>query len=355
MSDKDGRRVLASAALGALLVAIRNRWRSAGQPRTGHQPAEAGGDRGRAAESPSEIPARGWRDIALRVKDEISTDNLSAIAAGVAFYALFAIVPALGALVSIYGLFADPLDVEEQIAAIAGILPGEALEIIKDQLHRAAAGAETKLGFAAFFGIALALWSATKGVSALFTALNVAYDEEEERGFIKLNLVTLAFTAGGVLFVLLAIALVVGVPAVTEALGLWGPIAWVVSIARWPVLAILLVVAMALVYRYGPSRDEAKWRWISPGAVFATVVWVIGSIGFSWYVSNFGGYDKTYGSLGAVAILMMWFWLSAYIVLIGAELNAEMEHQTAKDTTKGTPQPLGTRRAYVADTVGESR
>ena len=166
---------------------------------------------------------------------------------------------------------------------------------------------------------------------------------------------TLAFTAGGVLFVLLSIALVVGVPAITEALGLWGPIAWIVSIARWPVLGILLIVAIGIAFRYGPSRDQPQWRWVSAGAIFATIAWIAGSIGFSFYVSNFGSYDKTYGSLGAVVILMMWFWLSAYIVLIGAELNAEIEHQTAKDTTDGPPQPIGTRRAYVADTVGESR
>lgn len=344
---KAARRALAGAALGAALVALRNRFRR-------HHGGPHADGRGRSADTPSQIPAAGWRDIAWRVKDEIAEDNLSVAAAGVAFYALLAIVPALGAMVSIYGLAADPHDVESQIVAIAGLMPQEALSIISDQLHRIVEGATTSLSFGALFGILLTLWSATKGVGAMMTALNEAYDETETRSFLRLNLVTMGFTVGGVLLVLVIIGLVVGLPAVIEALHLWGPMAWTASILRWPILALLLVLAMSVLYRYGPSRDEAKWRWVSWGAVFATVVWIVGSIGFSYYVSNFGSYNETYGSLGAVIILMMWFWLSAYIVLIGAEINAEMEHQTAKDTTKGAPQPIGARRAHVADTVGKA-
>ena len=373
-----GRRAFATAALGTVLIALRNRLRrpdaddrqrsvrpgGPGVPESRKDGAEGGhvhrsraqeGGRGRGADTPSEIPARGWRDIAFRVKDEIGQDNISVAAAGVAFYTLLAIVPALGALVSVYGLAADISDVENQIVAIAGMLPQEALELLREQLHRVVSTADTSLSFGAIFGLLLTIWSATKGVGALFTALNIAYDEDEKRSFLRLTLVTLGFTVGGIVAVLVILALVVGVPAVTEALGLWGPLAWAISIARWPLLGIMLVLAMALLYRHGPSRDEPKWRWVSWGAAFATVVWILGSLAFSFYVSNFGSYNETYGSLGAVVILMMWFWLSAYIVLIGAEINAEMEHQTAKDTTEGHPQPMGARRARMADTLGETR
>ncbi len=312
-------------------------------------------NRGRSARSPSQIPKRGWRDILLRVKDEVSKDNISIIAAGVAFYTLLAIVPALGVIVSVYGLLADPADVERQIGAMAGFLPEDAASIIREQLHRVASSANTSLSLSAIFGLLLTLWSATKGMSTIFTALNVAYDEHETRGFIKFNLLALAFTVGGMLLLFVILALVAGVPAVIQMLGLGGPVAWAVSIARWPLLALLLIVAIGVLYRFGPSRDQPKWRWVSWGATFATVVWLIGSIGFSIYVSNFGSYNETYGSLGAVIVLMMWFWLSAYIILIGAEINAEMERQTGKDTTEGRPQPLGRRRAHAADTVGEAR
>jgi len=312
-------------------------------------------NRGRSARSPSQIPKRGWRDILLRVKDEVSKDNISIIAAGVAFYTLLAIVPALGVIVSVYGLLADPADVERQIGAMAGFLPEDAASIIREQLHRVAGSANTSLSLSAIFGLLLTLWSATKGMSTIFSALNVAYDEHETRGFIKFNLLALAFTVGGMLLLFVILALVAGVPAVIQMLGLGGPVAWAVSIARWPLLALLLIVAIGVLYRFGPSRDQPKWRWVSWGATFATVVWLIGSIGFSIYVSNFGSYNETYGSLGAVIVLMMWFWLSAYIILIGAEINAEMERQTGKDTTEGRPQPLGRRRAHAADTVGEAR
>lgn len=362
-----GKLSVMAAAAAAALVLLRGRHHpgpeAAARPADGPARADGatgrsgarGDGHGRAATTPSEIPKRGWRDILLRVKDEVTTDNLSIVAAGVAFYALLAIVPAMGALVSIYGLVADPTDVERHIRAIGGFLPQEAAEIIYEQLHRVATSANTSLSFGAIFGLLLTLWSATKGVSTMFNALNVAYDEEEERGFLRFNLIALGFTLGAILLVLVILALVVGVPAVIQTLGIGGPIAWVVSIARWPLLALLLIVAIGLLYRYGPSRDEPKWRWVTWGAVFATVVWLLGSMGFSFYVSNFGSYNETYGSLGAVVILMMWFWLSAYIILIGAEINAEMEHQTAQDTTEGHPKPLGTRRAYVADTVGETR
>ena len=318
-------------------------------------PAPSHDPHGRSATAPSEIPSRGWRDILLRVKDETSEDNLSIVAAGVAFYVLLAIAPALGAIVSIYGLVADPLDVEQQMDSISGFLPQEAAGIIHDQLHRVATSANSSLSFGALFAFLLALWSASKGVSTMFSALNVVYDEEEKRGFVKFTLTALAFTLAGILLFFVMLALIVGLPAVVNAIGLGGPIAWVLSIARWPLLALLLIIALSFLYAYGPSRDEPKWRWVTWGATFSTVLWLIGSMGFSFYVANFASYNETYGSLGAVVILLMWLWLSTYIILIGGEINAEMEHQTAKDTTEGPPKPLGQRRAYVADTVGKAR
>lgn len=349
----DLHRTLVAAAIGGVLLSLRRRWRSRHPEAQAGPPGETG-DRGRGAETPSQIPARGWKDIAWRLYSEVNEDNISAIAAGVAFYALLAMVPALGALVSIYGLAADPGDIEEQVLALATVLPQEVLGIIREQLHRLVGEQPESLSWAAIGGIMLTLWSSTKGVGAMMHALNVAYDETEQRSFIWLTVMQFALTLGGIVVVLLSILLVVGVPAVVEALSLWGPLAWLVSLGRWPLLFGLLMTAMALLYRYGPSRDKPQWRWVTWGSVFATIVWIIGSIGFSVYVSNFGSYDKTYGSLGAVVIMMLWFWLSSYIVLVGAELNAEMEHQTAKDTTEGPPQPLGTRRAHVADTIGKA-
>lgn len=361
--DRGGKLSMAVAAAAAALMVLRGRHRADGDSagstdRSGGRPAgpaPSHDPHGRSATTPSEIPSRGWRDILLRVKDETSEDNLSIIAAGVAFYVLLAIAPALGAIVSIYGLVADPLDVERQVDSISSFLPQEAAGIIRDQLHQVATSADSSLSFGALFAFLLALWSASKGVSTMLTALNVVYDEEEKRGFVKFTLTALAFTLAGILLFFVMIALIVGLPAVVNAIGLGGPIAWVLSIARWPLLALLLIVALSFLYTYGPSRDEPKWRWVTWGATFATVLWLIGSMGFSFYVANFASYNETYGSLGAVVILLMWLWLSTYIILIGGEINAEMEHQTAQDTTEGHPQPLGARRAYVADTVGEAR
>ncbi|HET8726925.1 MAG TPA: YihY/virulence factor BrkB family protein [Alphaproteobacteria bacterium] len=311
--------------------------------------------RGRDATRPDQIPKAGWRDIVLRTKDEISRDNVGIVAAGVAFYGLLALFPALAALVSIYGLVANPADVKAQLDSLSGIVPQEALNIISGQLSAVASGSSGGLGFGAAIGILLSLWSATKAVSALFTALNIAYHEEEQRGFIKLNLMYFAFTIGAVLVAIAAIGGVVALPALLGAIGLGGAWEWLVSLARWPVLAMIAVLSMAVLYRYGPSRRSARWEWISWGAVAATLLWIAGSIGFSIYVRNFGSYNETYGSLGAVVILLMWFYLSAYILLMGAELNAEIEHQTMRDTTTGPEKPMGRRGAYVADHKGRRR
>ena len=192
-------------------------------------------------------------------------------------------------------------------------------------------------------------------MKAIFDALNVAYGEQEKRGFIALNLRSLAFTLGALLFILLALFGVVAVPVILNFIGLGKAAEWIVSLARWPILLVATIVGLAVLYRYGPSRNEAKWRWITPGSILAAVVWIVGSMLFSWYVSNFGNYNETYGSLGAAIGFMTWIWLSTTVVLVGAELNAEIEHQTAVDSTTEPPKPLGERGARMADTVGEAQ
>ncbi len=315
--------------------------------------SDAGG-RGRGADAPGQIPAKGWRDIALRVKREVSDDNVSFVAAGVAFYAFLSVFPAIAALISIYGLVADPADVERQMMSFAGALPKEARGILEEQLTRLASQPQGALGFGVVFGILLALWSANKGTNGLIQGLNIVYDEKERRGFIKLNAFTMLLTFGGILLVIFAAALVILLPAVIDRLGLPMRTETLVSLMRWPLLAASLLAALAVVYRYGPSRAKPRWRWVTWGSGIATGLWILGSIGFSFYVSRFGSFGETYGSVAAVVILLMWLNLSSFVVLLGGEINSEMEHQTKQDTTTGAPKPLGQRGAVMADTVGDS-
>jgi membrane protein len=269
-----------------------------------------------------------WVDVARRVKDHIKEDRLSLIAAGVAFYGLLAVFPGLVALVGLYGLIADPVLVEQHAASLAAILPSQAAEILTAQLHDLASTDRTALGIGAIGGLLLALWSASSAVRTLMEALNVAYDEKETRGTIRFYGTALVLTFGGVIAVLLAIALVAGLPAVLNVIGLNWLAEAVVALVRWPVLAALAIVGFAVVYRYGPSRAQPRWRWVSWGAAIAVALWIVGSALFSLYVARFGNYNETYGAAGAVVILLMWFLLSAYAILIGAEINAEMERQT---------------------------
>ena len=311
------------------------------------------GDRGREADRPGEIPKAGWKDILFRVKDEMSADNVSMVAAGVAFYVLLAIFPAIAALVSIYGLFADPASVQQHVDMLGQFMPQSALTIIEEQMRRVASSGQGALSFGVAIGILAALWSAAKGMKALIEALNIVYDEQESRGFIKLNAVALLLTLGLMLFLIVALGTVVVLPALFGNIGLGALVQNLIAWLRWPALALVLIVVLAILYRLAPDRDRPQWRWVSWGAVAATVVWIIGSIAFSWYVRNFGSYNETYGSVAAVVILMMWFWISALVILMGAEVNAEMEHQTRRDTTSGRGEPMGRRGAYVADTVPE--
>jgi membrane protein len=310
----------------------------------------AASDRGRNAERPGEIPTRGWWDIVKRVKANVGADNIGIMAAGVAFYGLLSIFPGLTALISLYGLIADPDEVQQFVSA-KGLLPPEAQKLLVDQVSALVQAGTGRLGIGLLVSMIFALWSTNYGTSTLITALNAVYDEREKRNFFRVTATSLALTAGLILFSIFALLLIAVLPAVIDFLPV--PPTWrgTIALVRWPILASLAMVAIAAVYRYAPSREQARWRWVSWGAVFATIAWVVVSLGFSYYVAHFSSYDKTYGSLGAVIVLMMWLYLTAYIVLLGAELDAEMEHQTARDTTTGPERPLGARGARKADTV----
>jgi membrane protein len=309
------------------------------------------GDRGRSAGKPSDIPKPGWRDIALRLKKEMSSDYTGLAAAGVAFYFLLAIVPALTATISIYGLIADAQDVTRHVEGLSGLLPPEAMAIIESQMASIAETSGGALGLGAAIGILFALWSASTGVKALIKGMNIAYEEEEKRGFLRLYLVTFAFTLGAVLFLILTVALLAVVPIVLQAVLPQAMAGWV-ALVRWPMLLLAVIIALALLYRFAPSRSRPQWSWVSVGAVVAAVAWLVGSALFSLYVSNFADYNETYGSMGAIVILMLWFWITAFVFILGAALNAEMEHQTRRDTTHSPERPMGERQANKADTLG---
>ena len=318
-----------------------------------HRVARTEGERGRDAEAPSEIPAAGWKDIGLRVFHDISENRIVTVAAGVTFYVLLAIFPATAALVAGYGLFADVAEINRHLASLHGLLPAGAVDIVGDQVKRIAETRDGTLGLTALTGIVLSLWSANGGMKSVFDALNIVYEEREKRGFLRLTLTSLACTAGALVFLLLALGAVVVLPVLFDTVGLSAD-AWYVALLRWPALLVAVLLGLAALYRYGPSRDAPRWRWVTWGSALAAVLWLGGSALFSWYVANFGTYNKTYGSLGAVIGFMTWIWISTIIVLLGAEVNAEMEHQTARDTTRGRPEPLGSREARMADTVGEA-
>lgn len=317
----------------------------------GSKTANLSSDHGRNADTPAQIPARGWKDVLKRTYEQVGKDRLLAVAAGVVFYGLLAIFPAITALVSSYALFADPSAINEHLAFIADVLPAGTFSIVEEQIRRVLSKGDVKLGTTFAFGLLLAIWSANGGMKAIIDALNVVYDEEEKRGFFKLNAVSLAFTLGGLVSILVAIGLVIAAPIVLATIGLGRVGDALLQYGRWPALAVLLLSGLALLYRFGPSRKSPKWRWVSVGSAAAAVTWLAGSALLSYYLANYAGYDATYGSLGAAIGLMMWMWMSTIVVLFGAELNAEIEHQTLADSTAGTDKPIGARGAEAADTV----
>lgn len=317
-------------------------------------PASAGlqPGHGRRSRNPFKIPWAGWKDIFWRTYQRIGDDRLLATAGGVVFFGLLAIFPAVTALVSSYGLFADPSTISANLQTLATMLPEGSFQIVQDQVARVVSKGNTALGATFLFGLVLAVWSANAGVKAIFDALNVAYEEREKRSFIKLNLISLSFTVGGIAALLLMVGAVVAFPLALDHLGMAPESKLIVALARWPLLFVILLAALAILYRFAPSRDAPRWQWLSIGAVTAALLWIAGSALLSWYLSAFANYSATYGSLGAAIGLMMWMWMSAIVVMFGAELNSEIERQTLRDTTTGRPKPLGSREAVSADTVG---
>jgi membrane protein len=309
-------------------------------------------DRGRYAERPREIPVKGLKDVAMRVYGALQEDRVMLIAAGVTFYLLLAIFPAMTALVSLYGFVADPGTIIERLDFLRMVMPPDGLDIFFQQLQSLAGQEQSTLSFGLIFGLLVALWSANNGMKALFEAMNVAYGEDEKRSFIRLNIASLTFTFAGMLG---AIVLIVGlgiIPAVITFVHLGDGASVFLNVLRWPVLLVLVAAGISMLYRYGPSREPAKMRWLTWGAGLAAVFWIAGSVGVSFYLSHVADYNATYGALGALIGFLFWTWISAIIVILGAELNAELEHQTRNDTTTGEAQPMGSRGAYMADTVG---
>lgn len=306
---------------------------------------------GRHATRPREIPLRGWGHILVRVFHAFLDNNTLLVAAGVTFYLLLSMVPALSAVVSIYGLFTDPAGVTAQLAFIQEYLPQGGQEILDEQLNRLVSQSQSSLGFALMASLLVALWSANAGMMALIKAMNVAYGEVEKRNFIIVTLISLAFTLGGILMLLALIVVILILPTVIAWVDLPGSAGFWVQFASSTALALALMAGLTALYRWGPSRERARWRWITPGAVVALVVGFLASTAFGWYVVSFGSYNRTYGSLGAIIGFLTWLWIMAAFIVTGAELNAEIEHQTARDSTVGPERPLGQRGAMAADRV----
>lgn len=324
----------------------------ANSPETSPAGAAVQAGHGRRSKSPFAIRWAGWKDIVWRTYQRVDEDRLLATAGGVVFFGLLAIFPAVTALVSSYGLFADPSTISANLQTLATMLPEGSFQIVEDQVGRVVSNGNTTLGATFLFGLVLAIWSANAGVKSIFDALNVAYEEREKRSFIKLNMVSLAFTVGGIMALLLMVGAVVAFPLALNHVGMAPESKLIVALARWPLLFLILLVALAILYRFAPSRDAPRWQWLSLGAVTAALLWIAGSALLSWYLSEFANYNATYGSLGAAIGLMTWMWMSAIVIMFGAELNSEIERQTLHDTTTGRPRPLGSREAVSADTVG---
>jgi membrane protein len=306
---------------------------------------------GRAAESPGQLGGTGWKAAAKRVVTELKRDHVSLLAAGVAFKGLLALFPAIIAAISIWGLLASPEQISQQLSGFVGALPDEAAELIEGQMTAVAEGGTGALSTALVLSILIALWSASGGTAGLIEGCNAAYDEVDERAFPLKRGIALAFTLGAIVFLAVAVGLIAVLPAVLGGLGLGSTAELVIRIAQWPILALLVIGALAAIYKYGPDRDQPKFRWVSWGAVIATVLWLAGSGLFTLYVENFGEFGETYGAFAGIIILMLWLFLSAFIVLLGAEINAELERQTGRDTTVGRPSPIRSRGATAADTT----
>lgn len=311
--------------------------------------------RGRKAGRPGQIPLRGWADVVWRTVEAVIADRLLSVAAGVAFFTLLATFPAIAALVSLYGLFADTATISQHLETLSFFLPPAGVEIIGDQAARVAAKSGSTLGLTFLLSLLVALWSANAAMKAMFEALGVVYGEREKRSIVAFNLQTLTFTLGAIVLTALAVGFLVVLPLVLGTFGVATTAERTLQIIRWPVLLVILLAALSLLYRYGPSRREARWRWITVGSVVAAVGWAATSAAFSWYLSSLANFNETYGSLATVIAFMIWLWLSVFVVLLGGEINAEAERQTVRDTTTGPEKPIGRRGAVVADTIGPAK
>lgn len=307
---------------------------------------------GRDAQRPQEITGAGWKDILKRTAGDIKADRVPIVSAGAAFYAFLALFPALIALITVYGLVADPATVRQQVGDMAALMGSDIAGVIERPLTNAATGGGLTVGLVA--SLAGLLWSASGGVKALVESINVAYDEVDERSFLKKRGLALLLTLSGIVFVVLAVAMIAVVPIVLDTLSLGTVGTIVANVIRWPLLAVMAIFGLGVLYRVAPDRANPQFRWVNWGAITATVLWLGGSALFSLYISNFSTYNETYGALAGVIVLLLWLFLSAFIVVLGAELNAEMEAQTRRDTTVGEPQPMGMRGAVKADRLGES-
>ncbi len=311
-------------------------------------------DRGRDATKPSQITAKGWKDTLYRIKDKVEDNRLSLISAAMSYFAFLAFVPAVSSIVLIYAWISDPAEISQHIATVGSFIPNDFQEILRQQLTTLASTAESTLRFSAIGALLFSLYSSSKACGAIIEAMNIIHEEKEERGFIKLNLISIALTFLGVLLSVVATLVVIALPALIGNFEFGDMIETVVAAVSWIVLLTFFSSYLAIIYRFGPCRKKPKWRWVSWGAVIASVFWALGSLGFSLYAAKFGDFNKTYGSLGAMIVLLVWFYISSFVILMGAEINAELEHQTTKDTTTGPPRPMGEREAFMADTVGAS-
>ncbi len=305
--------------------------------------------RGEEAKWPHQIPLRGWVDIGKRVWHEMKADNVQIVSAGVAFYFFLAIFPTIVAAVSIYTLVLDPSRIEQQVSHLQLFLPEQSFNMLNNFLDPILEQSNHEIGWGLIISVLISIWSSNKGTSALFQGINIAYDESDNRNFFKKNLLTLLFTLGGVVLGFISLLIVIFFPLLIKDLGLAPEIEHVLGWIRWVILGVFLILALSMVYKIAPNRRNPRFMWVSWGAILGTIIWLGGSMAFSWYVGNFGSYDDLYGSFAAVAILMLWLFLTAFIVLMGAEINSEMEHQTRYDTTIGIDKPMGERNAYHAD------
>jgi membrane protein len=304
---------------------------------------------GRMAQTPFEIPAVAWKSIVLRVWRDLGPDHVGLMAAGVAFYGLLALFPAVTAIIGIAGLVFSPQDVAGQMGAVITVVPAEGAQIILDQAEAVAGSENTGLGVAAVFGVALAVYSASKGVQSLMEGINVAYDEAETRGMVRLTITRLALTAFLVIGMVMGLAATILLPGLLAIIDLGPTTEALIAVLKWLVLFAMTICGLMVIYRFAPDRRPAQWKWILPGSLFACVAWLAASIGFSVYVSNFAGYNETFGTLAGTIVLLMWLWLSAYVILVGAEINAEAEAHVRTDTTTGPAMPRGARGAVKAD------